>query len=162
MTPLSHLTLNTGHLARTARAEVGSDVVSYLLPIIDAEGGAVPGMPGWFLDFMFPIGQDGGRLDGGVFFQIADEPGTSKRPVVMAVAAWTEAMAGSAWEQAMLGYRAQQPALAAFGLWREPPDGTPPLPWLAVWLTPFAGLADAQAMQAFGDLERCVVWALIP
>jgi len=159
---LSHLTLNTGYIARTGRAEVADEVVTLLLPVLDAGGGAVPGMPGWFLDVMFPMAPSGARLDGAAVFQVADEPGTSKWPVVVAVSAWHKDVAASAWEQAMARYRAQQRRLTHVLLWQEPPAASPPLPWLAVWLTPFFGLADAKTLEAFGDLERCVAWALIP
>ncbi len=74
---LSHLTLNTGYIARTGRAEVADEVVTLLLPVLDAGGGAVPGMPGWFLNVIFPIAPSGARLDGAAFFQVADEPGTA-------------------------------------------------------------------------------------
>ncbi len=159
---LSHLTLNTGHLAHTVRADVADKAVTMLLSVLDAGGGAVPGMPGWFLDVMFPLGSNGAKLDGGAFLQIAAEPGASTRPVAMAVAVWCRDLAANAWEQAMVGYWAQQRPLSCIDLWRDPPARPPPLPWLAAWLTPFVDLADAATLQTFDDLERCIVWALIP
>ncbi len=62
----------------------------------------------------------------------------------------------------MAGYRAQQHLLANLGLWRAPPARPPPRPWLAAWHTLCVDLADAETLQTFGDLERCVVRALIP
>lgn len=161
MNDLHHLTLNTGHVAMQPRAAVGQDAIDRLLPVLDAEGGPVPGMEGWHLDFFFPLRADGRRLDGGAFFQIADEPGTSKRPVVMAVACWREALSADAWGQARQGYEPLRPALLPVKLWREMPFDPPPVPWLAVWLTPFVAVADVTDLRAFGGLERCVAFALM-
>lgn len=77
---------NFGRWYQTLRSSADASTVAHLLPVIDAQGGPVPAMRGWYIDFMFPIGGSGERLDGGAFFQIADEPGLSKRPIVMAVA----------------------------------------------------------------------------
>ena len=160
MTALCHLTLNTGHLARTPRSEVPQAVVDRLLPLVDAGGGPIPGLDGWHLDLMFPLDDRGARMDGAAYFQVAPEPGTSRRPVVMAVACWRPELAASAWTQAVAGYTAMRSSLIASSLWLEPPDSPPAsLPWIAAWLTPFIALADAETM-AFGDLERCLVWAL--
>jgi hypothetical protein len=158
---LSHLTLNTGHIARIERTSVAQEVIDHLLPVIDAEGGPVPGVDGWYLDFQFPLTQDGRRNPGAAFFQISDEPGTSKRPAVMAIACWDAAMTGAAWSQVRGGYQAMREPLRASKLWREPPTHAPVTPWLAVWLTPFAILYDAHFVGMWGDLEKCVAFALI-
>ncbi|MBB2199777.1 hypothetical protein HLH44_20510 [Gluconacetobacter sp. 1c LMG 22058] len=162
MTKLTHLTLNTGHLTRTSREDVDQAVVDALLPIVDADGGPIPGIPGWYLDFMRPLNPDrSAPVNGAAFFQIADQPGRSPLPAVLAVACWKENMAPAAWKQIIQGYTALEPALRSAGIWRAPPPAHPRhTPWLVVALTPFIALADAENAKAFGDLERAVAWAL--
>ena len=70
-------------------------------------------------------------------------------------------MTGSAWSQVLVGYQAMGVALQASKLWRKPPARPPETPWLAVWLTPFVILGDARIVRMFGDLEKCVAFALI-
>ena len=164
MVNLTYLTLNTGHITKAPRSAVSRHTVSLLLPIINAVGGPIPTMPGWWLDF--PIGDRGERLEGGTFFQIANQPGTSKRPVVMCVAAWAERASETAWDQVRARYSPLEEPLKKFGLWKPPPAKPPPLPWLATWLAPFVVFVDVETardlLPAFGDLERCVAWAMIP
>lgn len=157
-TTLYHLTLNSGHVARTARAEVDPVVLDLLRPLIDTTHGPIPALPGWYVDFMFPIRRSSGeRLSGGAFFQITHEPDLSRRPVVMAVAAWSEAMTQGAWEQALLASALFLPTTAP-----QEPRTRPPIPWLAVWLTPIAAAPSAAPLlPLLGDLERCIAWALI-
>jgi len=156
---LYHLTLNTGHVAQTPRSAVAQSVIDQLLPIIDADHGPVPGLPGWYLDFIFPLSTSGARIPGAAFFQIAKEPNLSKQPVVMAFAAWSDAMSQAAWSQVLTGYA---PILASLppGSARQPPAEPPPSPWLAVWLTAAATLAGG-VLPLLGDLEYCVAWAMI-
>ncbi|TDH61198.1 hypothetical protein E2C06_18350 [Dankookia rubra] len=162
MNRISHLTLNTGHLARTSRLDVAQGVIDQLLPLIDAEEGPVPCMPGWYLDFMFPRDSQGARLDGSGFFHIASEPGLSKLPAVLCVACWRVERQAEAWAHVLLDWQALHLALSGLGLWRPAPSMPPALPWLAVWMTPAALMAGIENMMAFGDLERCVAWAIIP
>ena len=84
MTRLHHLTLNTGHVAATSRSDVADGVIDRLLPVLDAQGGPVPVLPGWHLDLFFPVQPDGGVRPGSAFYQVADEPGSSTRPVAVA------------------------------------------------------------------------------
>ena len=157
---LHHLTLNTGHTATHHRSDIGQPAVDLLHPVLDAEGGPVPGMAGWHLGCFFPRDAEGRRLDGSAFFQIADEPGLSKVPAVMCIACWREHAAEDAWKQVRQTYGALREPLVAIGMWRAAPMRPPPLPWLAVWLLPSIVFVGVQDMLAFGDLERCVAFAL--
>lgn len=153
---VNHLTLTTGHLRVSPRAEVSDDVIARLRPLVAAQEGPVPGMPGWFLDFMLPLDEaTRQRKDGAAFFQIAQATGMSNTPAIIAVAAWDAAMADTAWSMAEQGYL---PLMAVTG--GKPAPVQPELPWLAVWLTPFALEANPEDVAAFGDLERCVFWTL--
>lgn len=145
---LHHLTLNTGHLRLSPRAEVSEEVIAVLRPLVAKGSAPVPGMAGWHLHFVFPE-------DGAVFFQIADRPGLSKTPVLMAIVAWQAEAAATAWKTATTSYK------QICGPGCLAPPAMPPVPWLAVWLTPFAGRVRPDELFAFGDLERCVAWAVI-
>jgi hypothetical protein len=161
METLYHLTLNSGHVSQTARSEVADSVIELLGPIIEAEGGWIPSMRGWYLDFMFPLEPSTReRMDGGAYFQIAREPDMSKRPIVGAIAAWSTAQSDIAWDLVKQGY---EPLRGLLGPTAKPvPIKPPPLPWLAVWLTAHVlSVTDHVELAAFGDLERCVAWTLI-
>lgn len=78
----------------------------------------------------------------------------------MCFACWNEAISESTWEMCLHGYRAQANSLRTIGLWKEPPP-RPKAPWLAVFLTAFiVDLRSPDELSLFGDLERCVFWAL--
>jgi hypothetical protein len=160
-TNLHHITLNTGHIAKTSRSDVHPHIIDFLLPILDAEGGPVPGLPGWHLSLLFPLDDRGAPRPGAAFFQIADERGTSERPAVVAMACWSDTMQAKAWEHTIASYRAWELALQACEFWHDPPTNPPPLPWLAICLTPWINAASMSAVQALGDLERCIAWGLI-
>lgn len=160
---LSHLTLNTGNIVRTSRADASIETIDALLPIIDAGGGPIPGVDGWFLSVSRPQGatRDTAR-NGAAFFQISTDPGLSVSPAIICVASWQEDMAGSSWWMLTQSYIGMKSALKRQNIWRAPPTDTPAtLPWLGVYLTPFATVADHETIKRFGDLERCVAWALM-
>lgn len=153
---LTHLTITSGDIARTRRADVDDGVIALLTPLVAAEGGAVPGPPGWSADLWWPLADSGERIDGAAVFQIApgraDTP-AGKAPYVLAVACWREEASAAAWSQAT--------ALAA----QMPPArtlGTPlPVPYLAVVVLPMALALDAGDLAALGDLERRLFWAIV-
>lgn len=159
--PLHHLTLNTGNLAAVPRYHVSQSRIDALLPGLDSGGGAIPGMDGWYLAAAFPRSAHGGRASGSAYYQIADEPGLSTRPIVMAMVAWEPNAAAAAWRQALAAYEAMRPALRALDLWWEP-IAAPVLPWLAIWATPHIQLADHSVLGALGRLEADIAWSLIP
>jgi hypothetical protein len=160
---LHHLTFNTGHVAETQRSAVNQQVIDHLLPLIDNGGGPVPSMRGYHLSFFVPrLPSTGARTDEGYgFFQIAADPGLSQRPLIVAWTAWKPTQA---WSLACLGNEGLKPSLQKIGFWRDPPKQEPRLPWLAVCLTPYVVLpipVPAADLMAFGDLERCVTWAMM-
>lgn len=156
---LWHLTLNTGHVAATSRDEVTQPVIDRLLPLIDTEGGPVPGMPGMSVDIHRPIDEPRGvARRGAAFFQIDPPEATqgSKTPMIMAVACWREDIAEEAWGMLRLVAGAH-PTLVAPGVL----DAAPSLPWLAVLVLPWITAVDRRDQEALGDLERCLFWALV-
>lgn len=158
---LTHLTLNTGHTARTTRPETSQAVLDSLRPSIKAEGGPIPGLDGWYFDLFRPLDQAGQPSGGAAYFQIADEPGLSKRPAIVAVACWSPDLSLEAWNLLIGGYNAMRETLRQIHLWRPIPTTIPSTPWLAVYLTPFISLADIETAQMFGDIERCLAWGLM-
>jgi hypothetical protein len=157
---LTHLTLNTGDRRASPRDEVERTVIDRLLPLIDRGHGEVPSMPPWHLGVIFATGENGERQDGAAFFQIAPHDGRSKMPAVMAMSAWLPERSADAWAMISGAYVAQQGSLEKAGLWRPLPS-EPTTPWLAAFLTVFALQATPADLLAFGDLERCVAWAMI-
>lgn len=159
---LQHLTLNTGHLESTSRSDVDQQVIDWLLPLIDGAGGPLPRLEGWHLAVLAYRDEPGPRLDGSLCWQIADEPGLSRRPISMAMACWTPEALDVSWRAIRFAYEQFRPSLTAQGVWREPEPTPPALPWLAAFRTPFfPALADADVKRAIRDLNRCVAWAAI-
>jgi hypothetical protein len=158
-TVLHHLTLNTGHVARTARAEVGQETIDLLLPLIDAQNGTFVDL-GLAFDVMCPLDNGGRPVPGAAFFQIAPTAGLSKQPYVMCIGCWKQSMSEEAWKQAVTMYRSQRAVLEPISLWRRPPTKTPPVPWLAVMLMPYLIALDPERIGMLGDMERCLFWAL--
>jgi hypothetical protein len=154
---LAHLTLNTGHVRQSRRSEVAYSVIAALRPLIAAGGGPAPGMAGWYVDLMFPLALDGAHKPGAAFFQIARQPGMSKAPAVMCIAAWSPELSVDAWRDTVAGYNMMRDAIDGL----PAPEFAPPTPWLAAWLTPFTVDANPEMLMAIDDLERCVAWGLI-
>lgn len=152
---LIHLTITTGDIARTARADVDDAVIALLTPLVATEGGAIPGPLPWHLDRWWPLSDAGERIDGTAVYQIApgraDTP-AGEAPYVLAVCCWREAASPAAWSQAQ-AFAAQFPPARSLG----PPL---PAPWLAVAMLPMALSLDAGELAALGDLERCLFWAI--
>nr|WP_314075201.1 hypothetical protein [uncultured Roseococcus sp.] len=146
---IHHLTLTTGHLVERPRPSQAS--LDMILPLVLDGGGPIPGMD-LHLAMM--------RRGGAAYFQVAGEAGMSTAPVVQGMACWGEADAGGAWIAACRYYEALRDPLARAGIWREPPAAPPPLPWVAAWITPFAGSIDTRDLQMVADIEGIIGWAL--
>ncbi len=160
-THLNHLTLNTGHLARTPRSDVDRSIVRLLMPLARAGFGPVPGLSGWYLRSYTLDGALGETLPGVAYFGLFPQPEVVSLPAVWCVACWRAESAAMAWRRAAYLYRAYEASLARIGLWREP-DPQPPaeLPWLAVWMLPSIAHIDRDITMALGDLERCLAWTM--
>jgi hypothetical protein len=150
-TNMIHLTLNTGDSRESPRSEVEQKTIDYLVPIVAKGGGEV--MDGWHLYF---TDED---LPGAMFFQIASEPGFSKKPAVMCMLGFGDG-AGKAWDILVQGYSVlrQNPLMAGS---KPAPEEEPERPWLAVYLTPFAIGVDRDTIAMFGDMERCIAWTIL-
>lgn len=157
---LHHLAFNAGQPARVPRAAVPDGAVEALGAVLDAEAGAAPGFEGWFLDVRQPRDESGRRGSGAAYFQLAEEPGNSRRPALMAFACWQDEPSAETWDQALAAYGALRPALAEAGLWRAPPRRVPALPWLATWLTPLAREVEGATLDALAQLARYTAWTL--
>lgn len=141
--PLRHLTLNTGHMRLSHRAEVDDLAIDILLPVVDAGGGPM-GASGWTLTVLH-------RSDGWAAYQI----GPQHEPWVIAVACWHADTAQPAWSN----MRALAKAAVLPPDWQAPPQ--PETPWVAAAIIPFAMTLDQDAIEALGDAERCIAWAII-
>lgn len=152
---LTHLTITTGDIACTARADVDDAVIALLTPLVATEGGAIPGPTGWYCDLWWPLAGSGARIPGAAVYQIApgraDTP-AGKAPYVMAAACWREEASAAACQQAQ--------HLAAMMPSVRTPAMALPVPWLAVTVLPMAMTLSAGDLAALGDLERCLFWAI--
>jgi hypothetical protein len=159
MQTLSHLTLNTGHVTRSPRSDVEQGVVDRLLSMVDADEGTFPEL-GLAFDVMRPLDAQGRPRPGAAFFQVAAATGMSREPYVLCVACWRPDLSSEAWAQALGAYENLRPMLQATRLYEAPPPRLPPVPWLAVVITPFMATLTPEKVTRLGDMERCLFWAL--
>ena len=156
-----HLTLNTGHVAMQPKPQEDAPFLRALSPTIATEGAPVPGMPGWYLDYFFLLDERQERIDGAAFFQLApSKKEMSKTPTAMAFTCWDASVAEEADRMARQVYSDHGSSLRHLNFWKPFPMGLLPVPWLAVWLTPFSVLAPPADMSMLGDLEQCIAWTL--
>ncbi len=153
-----HLTLNTGHVSRQRRSETVGWYIDLLRPVIGAGSGQVPRMPGWYVKFSFPLDAEGRKLPGAALFLVSRHPQFAMPPVMGAVCCGSAA-ATEAVEMAAKEYGKLEAPLQALSLWRPFPSVGMPVPWMAVWLTPFFPLAGAD-VELLGGLEAHIAWAL--
>jgi hypothetical protein len=156
---LYHVTLNTGHVAETARAEVSQKAIDYLLPFVDNESGQFPQISIGF-DIYRPLKEDGSARDGAAIFHIMPVPETSEITYAVCLGCWKADMTEGAWERLREVYVPWAPALRKFGLWKPMADAPPPVPWLGVIILPTIVMLDQDRILMLGDMERCLFWAL--
>lgn len=154
---LHHLTIPTGHVAVTSRADVSNLVVDRLAALIDAEGGPVPEID-MYVDILRLIDHETRRpLDGIAAFtvQLGGRPGG--RAVTSNIVCWADQLADQAWATVtdMSATGGEIPSLTGRPITR------PDLPWLSSTILP--GLLDMPRhdIAALADFERCLAWALI-
>jgi hypothetical protein len=167
---IHHLTLNTGHVARTRRGEVDDEVIELLRPIVDEGEGnlTIPG--GAFVDIFRPLDAQRVPRDGAAAFQVAKDGPMSKLPWVFATTCWREELAEEAWDQhrvmhdALYGGRAPTDRMlwAMYqGKQKELPERPAHLPWLVVSIGPAGYALEPVVLPVLGDFERCLAWAII-
>lgn len=147
---LYHLTLSTGDLRESPRAEVGSDAIKVLHSIGRSNPGdivAIPPIPHlWMRRRESPAG--------GSIVEI----GVRERIVVLMGVAWDAGGAGLVWDALLAAARAE---LSGGKGIIAPVLRQPPLPWCAVTLTAGAYGVGLEILSILGDLERCISWTLI-
>lgn len=148
---LSHVTLSSGHVRLSPRAEVGGDVVATLKPIIARalQGSQVPipGYPGYTM-----------RLDASgdccvvtVFAQLRDTATPDPEPVVTFGVASHPSCSDRLWRLLH----------SNFHLFRTDPRKPPAAPWCAAMLHPAALALRHESPEWIADFERCLAWAWI-
>jgi len=151
---LQHLTLNTGQISHVERDDFLPDEIDRFVPVIGMQGGAIPGMNGWFVDIMFPLDSAGLRKDGAAHFHFAGQSGL--RPVFGFVC-WREDVSEVTWKQMRQAYLSFQRPFRKIGLWHAVTSKRLPTPWLASWTV----IADQQKAASFARAERALAWALV-
>jgi hypothetical protein len=144
---LHHLTLSTGHVARTLRADVSAEALAACRALIDAalaEGiQPVPGVDGYLLEAAY----HGGRC---LVVHVRAAPST----LLVSVGIAAHSRCGAALWRAITTSPGAPP-----GAERRQ---CPPEPWCTVQLMPGMGTPEGLAAAPWlGDLERCLAWAWI-
>lgn len=152
---IAHLTLNTGDVRQSPRAEVPDSVIELLRPLVQHGGGPIPNTQ-WHCFMSF--------TDGGSCFDIRLNP---DHQALMCGVAWTPQGSDEVWRgiedlyhkttESMLraGCRLPESELAM-------PEQPSTLPWLGVVLLPGIYLATASSdLFWMADFERCLAWTLI-
>lgn len=151
---INHLTLNTGHLARTSRGDVAASVTAHLAPWLQGlvnTGKAAPlPVPALSEYSAQALLQDGGLVvtiyaPAGPY-QPGKPHGGDVMPLVTMGLAQRSRQAASLWEELC----APLPSRPAVDM--------PATPWLAVIMHPTLP-AHRGAAEWLGDLERCIAWA---
>lgn len=140
---LNHITLSTGHLARTSRADVTDDTIKALKPWLQsaldyADPYPLPGPLGARDGFVMSAGMQGGGL-------ICHVGQVDAGPLVTFGVAARSRQAGELWAWLCAQYGSAEALVA------------PSVPWCAVALHP-AFLQQHGAAAWVGDFERCIAW----
>lgn len=154
MTPtLRHLTIQTGHVAETSRADVSDRVLMQLQPLIDSYCGGLVPTTDLHVSVMRPGETDRARpIEGLAGFTI--QQGWGGPTLATNIVCWDDSLADQGWD--MLCAPALSPVT---GNPIVRPAGTP---WLATTLHLDAlAAAPRDTLQMLGDLERCLAWAII-
>ena len=153
---INHITLNTGYLARTQRADVPPEVTALLAPWLQgiANSGQAHPLP---VPELAHISAQAFVQDGGLAVTVSAPvgPHSPGRPHAGAVAplvtfgvAQRSRQGAALWALLIRAFPVKQ------GLQQ------PEAPWLAVALHPSAA-AYTGALDWLGDFERCIAWAWI-
>lgn len=154
---LNHITLTTGHLARTSRGDVPAEVTAVLAPwlqgLVDSGKAAPLPVPALSEYSAQALLQDGALVvtlyaPAGPY-QPGKPHGGNVMPLVTIGVAHRSRHAAQLWD-----------ALCA-AVPRRPKMDMPAAPWLAVITHPTLA-AHLGATEWLGDLERCVAWAVTP
>lgn len=153
---VNHLTLNTGHLARTSRGDVAPEVTTLLAPwlqgLVDTGKAAPLPVPGLSEYSAQALVQDG-ALVVTIYapvgpYQPGKPHGGDVLPLVTMGLAHRSRHAAPLWDELC----AAMPS--------RPSVDMPAAPWLAVITHPTLA-AHRSAAEWLGDFERCIAWAWI-
>lgn len=149
---LHHVTLNTGHVARTSRADVGEAAIARLVPWLEralALGEALPLPVPELSHFAACARVDDGALVVTVYApsgpHVAGKPADATMPVIVFAVGRRSRSGRRVWDAL-----AELSGMTAADV--------PPSPWIAVQLLPTLA-AHADASRWLGDFERCAAWA---
>lgn len=162
---LRHLTLNSGHLAVTARSDVLPEAREVLRPLVRAGGGELCfSMEGLHLHITH-------RCRGGAVFSVHLSEGPTVNVLspsgdVVTLHGYPVITCGLAWKQEAIDIVGQLTVNAtelAKKIWKQKFAPSPPvdIPWLMVVLYPWMLTLTEQQISALGDLERCIAWTII-
>ncbi len=147
--PLLHLTLNTGHLARTSGITAPEELAA-VRPLLE-RGGPIPTRPPYHMDLH--------RLPGCASFCIY----CREVPITLNILAWDPAAALSAWSEIERVYLNLSDRLGGAMAARACPAQPTSTPWLATLLLPTLALPGRTANELLwiGAFERVYAEALL-
>lgn len=153
---LTHVTLQTGHMAVTTRADVGDPVIRVLRPILRTALSAdtLARLPAVARLYGLQADVHQGILLASILRR------SDRRPVTSLVVGAHDS-AGHAWHamiERLLGLSSTPARAWMADRLQQIADPAPPPPWLLTWVHP---LAPADALDWVADLERCLAWVWI-
>lgn len=145
MKTLAHLTLNTGHLRMSPRAEVTDAAIRLLDPVVRDTTPAGVTVAGVTIRMQ--------RAKRGASFTL----GIDGHAMIVGALVWDDATAEHTWTSCVDLYRAQNHA--------EPPTEMPyHIPWIAIQMPVAAllsGIGTPDEWMQLADLERCIAWTIL-
>jgi hypothetical protein len=136
---LAHLTLNTGHLRMSPRAEVREEAIRSLDGLVRAGGGACPG----FSTIAVQVKVDPGLAQ--IVISAAEAQGGGM--LIGGALIWSEEVADEIWADMAV----KMPTV-------ERPKH---LPQLLIALHDGIAAMPRETISMLGDLERCLAWAIL-
>lgn len=144
MNYINHITISTGHIARTSRADVGDDVIDLLAPWLNKmiNTGVVDPFP---VDGMGNYSAKAYTHAGGLFMTVYN----GDVPLVTFAVAKRSRQSKPVWDRLLKSFQ------------HITDIKVPPVPWCAVAVHGTSILVDQEALSWLGDFERCVAWTWI-
>lgn len=142
-------------VAALERTDLTEQYGALLRPVIEAGGGPVPGMHGYFLGFQYLTDWHGKRL-GVEYFRITKGYRAESDLVVRAFFCWRDEQSAGAWAQAVASWDHAYKRFRAQGLWHPMTLEPPSAPWMASWMSPFCKSVPSEAVPTLRIIAQCV------
>lgn len=150
---IHHITLDTGHVRRSARDEVGDEIIAAAQGLIAlalrGEHVPIPGRPGWTCT---------ATARGAALLVTVCRSVSGETAPVVTFGVARQSRAGAGLWRSLHRQRGGLPAGAGYA---TAPDEVPPEPWVAARMEIGATLVAPDEMPWIADFERVVGWAWV-